>query len=141
MHQELFWEHRIYSWPLNSTGPLACGFFSVVNTAVLYVPRLVESVIGWIRGCGTVDSEEPNCIYKGPTDCKLYADFWPAVVLAPLTHTLFKSQLYSFYPQNSPMKSVLFLPSFYSWGNCSTETLSGLFRVTQLVGSRARIQF
>ena len=40
---------KIHSWPLNNTGlnstsPVIHGFFSIVNTAVLHNPRLVESM-------------------------------------------------------------------------------------------------
>ena len=48
---------------LNQTGPLICGFFSMVNTTALHDPQSGESPDGepWIwRNCGyggTMDSE------------------------------------------------------------------------------------
>ena len=82
----------MYSWPLNNMGlnlkgPLTLGFFSVVNTAVLCDPWLLESknpetriwknnyVTLWVLTLKRVGTPNP-CIVQGSTVFSLHPHFW-----------------------------------------------------------------
>lgn len=72
---------------MNCTSPLIHRFF--FNCKYYITTR---SMVSWIHGCGTMDTEEP-WLQRGTA--KLHTDFWRLRVSGSLSPVLFKGQLYS----------------------------------------------